>query len=749
MKVLTLRWLYLFIIILSINTSWVFSEVSLDSSASKPDPIQVRLVNEEETVQPGRPFWVAVSLKLADKWHTYWKNPGDAGMASTIEWKLPKGYEASSIFWPTPEQFSVGEMIGYGYEGEVLLLSQITPPENASNGQFIDIGAQVRWLVCSDDFCVPGESKTALSLPVTSDIPKPNLSWSEKFEQAHAQLPKKQESAQVIRQQDRLEIKLNLPDLGEGITKAYFCPEEQSVIDYTVDPTISYPEDSPKSYVISLKEDADNRTQTNLKGVLVLVGGSGAEQTAHAFDIDSPIIDLEHSGSLVSMLDPAQTVTSTTNQMTDILPISSAPDFDGGLSMALLLAFIGGVILNLMPCVLPIISLKVFSFVKMSGQSRMLSIKHGIAFSIGVLLSFWVLAGVLLILQAYGRSVGWGFQLQDPLFIAILAAILFVLGLSLFGVFEIGAFVTTWAGKAQSYTTAGKKEGLAGSFFSGILATAVATPCTGPFLGSAVGFAFTVPPAQAMLIFTSLGFGMAFPYLLLSAFPKMLKFIPKPGAWMETFKQLMGFLMIATVLWLMWVFGAQTNSLAMTFLLAALAFLSLACWIYGKWGSPTNSRSSRKISSVLTLLAIAISGYILYSATSPEIVGLAQDEGIHSTSQDDLTAWEPFSPERINDLRRQGIPVIVDFTAKWCLICQANHLILSTDTVQDKLNEKGVVRMKADWTRGDPVITEALRQQGRNSVPLYLLYGTDPTQPPRVMPQVLTTDIVVEHLESL
>lgn len=749
MKFLTLRWLCLFTIFLGVNSPWVFSNETVDLSAHKPDPIQVRLVNEEETIQPGRPFWVAVSLSHADKWHTYWKNPGDAGMASTINWSLPPGFTVSSIVWPTPDRFTVGGMVGYGYSGEILLLSQITPPATAPNGHFVDIGAQVRWLVCSDDFCVPGESLIGLSLPVTPDVPQLNAQASEKLEQMRAQIPKKHESTQVLRQQDHLEITLDLPELKEEVTSAYFCPEENSSIEHAVEPVVSRSEDSPKSYVVALKEDASNRTQTSLRGVLVLISETDEERSAYAFDVDSPIIDLDAGKELLSMADDVRSASRTNAQITPVLHDSAAAEFDGGLSMALLLAFIGGMILNLMPCVLPIISLKVFSFVKMSGKSRALSIKHGLAFSIGVLISFWVLAGALLTLQAYGRAVGWGFQLQDPLFIAILAAILFVLGLSLFGVFEVGAFVTTWAGKAQSYTTAGKQEGLTGSFFSGILATAVATPCTGPFLGSAVGFAFTVPAAQAMLIFTSLGLGMAFPYLLLSAFPQLLRFIPKPGAWMETFKQLMGFLMIATVLWLLWVFGAQTNTLAMTLLLAALAFLALASWIYGKWGSPTSSRRSRLISYAFAILTLAVSGYILVGATSSELIGSDEEITRQNAAQDSTTAWEPFSPERIEDLRRQGTPVIVDFTAKWCLICQANHLVLSTKNVQAKLIEKGVVRMKADWTRADPVITEALRKHGRNSVPLYLLYGTDPTQPPKILPQVLTADVVLEHLEAM
>jgi thiol:disulfide interchange protein DsbD len=389
-------------------------------------------------------------------------------------------------------------------------------------------------------------------------------------------------------------------------------------------------------------------------------------------------------------------------------------------------------ILNLMPCVLPVVSLKVLSFVNLAKESRRAVIKHGALFTLGVMISFWALAACLLALQAYGHAVGWGFQLQEPFFVAVLAGLMLLFALSLFGVFELGTKAASWAGDKQ----VNHREGPWAPFFSGVLATAVATPCTGPFLGSAVGYAFTLSSFKALMIFTSLGFGMAFPYLLLSFFPAWLKFVPRPGAWMETFKQLMGFMMLLTVLWLTWVFSGQTSSFAVIVLLAAYFVIGVAAWIWGQWGTPASSGRVRKISFALALILIVFSGKMAYTAST-----LASTETEIIAAND----WEPFSPERVQELRAKGVPVFIDFTAKWCLICQTNHLALSSQKVMDKMNAKGVVKMKADWTKNDPVITAELKKWGRSGVPLYLYYEKDDT--PAVLPQVLTPDLIVDALD--
>ncbi len=741
-----LRGIYLLLCVFTCLSS---AFVRAESTASEAPNIQVSLINEENSIQAGRPFWVAVHLHLADKWHTYWKNPGDAGMATSIEWKLPPGFSASPLIWPTPQRFVVESIVGYGYEGEVLLLSQITPPNSLPNNQAaqsMELKADVRWLICSDSFCMPGDSELSLQLPFNNTAPQPSEQWADLFKLTRTQLPKKQQGLQAYRNQGLIELQLKLPNAKNApLTDAYFCPEDKHVIDHNVEAVMTASPDSDGSYVIALQAAPSTEAKT-LKGIVVVSGGQDLSKITHAIEVDASIIDMGRHDEVVSMTEQSGSLGIHSSQYEKasepLLAAPSSEHFSGGLGMALLLAFVGGMILNLMPCVLPVISIKILSFVKMAGQSRALTLKHGAVFCLGVIVSFWVLAGILLIFRAYGQEVGWGFQLQEPLFVGILAAVLLVFGLSLFGVFELGSVVTNWAGQAQSRSS----EGFTASFLSGVLATAVATPCTGPFLGSAIGFAITVPTAQAMLIFTFLGLGMASPYMVFACFPRLLRFLPKPGAWMETFKQLMGFLMLATVLWLLWVFGAQTGSLGISLMLAAFFCFALGCWIYGRWGSPTSARASRLISAAMAAICCVAGGYILITAAALESTTL---DGNPHSNNGQITAWEEFSPERVKELRRQGTPVLIDFTAKWCLICQANHIVLSSKAVDAKLAELGVVKMKADWTKSDPVITEELRKHGRNGVPLYLLYGSEPAEPPKTLPQVLTQDVVLQQLADL
>jgi thiol:disulfide interchange protein len=452
---------------------------------------------------------------------------------------------------------------------------------------------------------------------------------------------------------------------------------------------------------------------TNLKGVLVFHEPEDQNDIIAAVDVNVLI----NESTSISLLKE----TSSSNLE--------------GLWFYVLTAFLGGLILNCMPCVLPVISLKIMSFVNMAGESRSKTFKHGLVFSIGVLMSFWVLAGALLTLQAYGHLVGWGFQLQNALFVGTLAIVIFIFSLSLFGIFEFGAVFASWAGKGQVKTNKTGSESVTGSFFSGILATAVATPCTGPFLGSAIGFAVTQPPLWALIVFTSLGLGMASPYLILAAFPSLLRFIPKPGNWMVTFKEISGFIMLATVIWLLWVFTAQTSHYSLFIMMGALFLFAIGCWVSGKWASPVKKQRIRVIGTSLALIFFAFGGVLAYEAATVEEMN--------------ETEWEVFSPERLAQLRTEGTPVFVDFTAKWCLICQQNHLVLSNDRVAKKFKELGVVRMKADWTKHDPTITNTLRLFGRNGVPLYIVYNGNTHQDAEVLPQVLTPDLVIAQLDKL
>lgn len=708
--------------------------ISIEMPAAK-DPVAASLTSENATVQPGTPLWVAVRMQIDKNWHAYWKNPGDAGMPPAITWELPEGFTVGTTLWPTPERFALDTAVGFGYTDELILLVEITPPATFKDTTASLKGA-IRWVVCNDSTCLPGESPISLTLTVSDKTPVKAETNATLFSQARAKIPQAHPSMTVERDDGLLTLAFKDK---RTIEKAEFFPEIAQSINTSVPPLMEQSADAPENKTLIIKELS---SQQSLKGVLVLHTSTGKE----AYAIDLPVADPSTNTSVASA--PLPSSDDMLDAALSPLPETESYAFEGGVALAIGMAFLGGMLLNMMPCVLPVISFKVLSFIQLAGQQRKLIFKHGLFFSAGVLTSFWVLAALLLVLQAYGRSVGWGFQLQEPLFVAILAAFIFLFGLSLFGLFEFGTSIMAKAGEAQQRS--GKNKDLFGSFLSGVLATAVATPCTGPFLGSAVGFAVTLPSYQAMLIFTSLGLGMSFPYLLLAAFPSMLRILPKPGPWMITFKELMGFLMIASVIWLVWVFGAQTGTFAVSLFLAGLFFLSIAAWIFGRWASPLCNKMTRRIGMLTAVAFFAFGSYTIVASTST----WAQAMGGTTTPSELISSeiaevWEEFSPERVAALREKGIPVFIDFTAKWCLICQANHLVLSGDKVAQKFAERGVVRMKADWTKNDEVIAAELRKFGRNSVPLYILYDGDKKSKPQILPQVLTPEVVLGALENL
>lgn len=706
------------------------------------EPVAATLIAEETSIQPGRPFWVAVRLDIADQWHAYWKNPGDAGMAPVIEWQLPEGFSVGASLWPTPKRFNVENNVGFGYENGLTLLTLVTPPSSYQEKNVV-LKANTRWVVCSDSSCLPGGADLSLSLAVDSRMPIESTDHAEAFSAVRNQIPseitQKDHNITAERKEGLVELTFNhLKTESTSIQKVEFFPEEMQTIDYKT-PVVF--ESNSDQHKLLLKE---RQNSAKLKGVLVFYTSTGNQSYA----INTPILPLSEEISVITLNE-----NSIKEQLPDDLrnevkiDQASSFEFEGGIALALVFAFIGGLLLNLMPCVLPVISFKVLGFIKIAGQDKLLILKHGLFFTLGVLISFWSLAGLLLILQAYGNSVGWGFQLQEPIFVGILAAILFLCSLSLFGIFEIGNSIVSMAGQADHKS---KNHGLLGSFLSGVLATAVATPCTGPFLGTAIGYAFTLPPASSMLIFTSLGLGMSLPYLVLSAFPQLLRVVPKPGPWMTTFKGAMGFLMLASTVWLIWVFSAQTDSQAVALFVASLFFFGLGSSIYGHWVTPIRTKITRIIASVVTLLLFTFGGYIVYVASfmSDESSMLTTDANKKLSD-----GWEVFSPERVQELRKQGIPVFIDFTAKWCLICQANHLALSTKEVEEQFNALGVVKMKADWTKRDAVISGELKKFGRNSVPLYVLYGGNKeeitNEKPVILPQVLTPEIVMNSLKTI
>ncbi len=685
---------------------------------SANDPVKAELVAEEQSIQPGRPFWVGVELKMAEGWDTYWMNPGDSGFPTQVNWQLPEGFTAGPLEWPYPETFKSESLVAFGYTDTVLLLSKITPPKSLAADRPVTLEADVNWLACKDA-CVPGNAHLSLSLPVSDAQPVADAQKSALFAEAREALPKQlgAEEGDLTVQLKPDEIVMSFkpkPGSFGEIEEMQFIPQEAEVIDYAAPQPFHI---GKEGVTLNVKTANPGSERETVKGILLVSEKGNAIK--RAIQVDTATV-------------PAAA------------PVIAHHDGVSSVGVALLFAFLGGLILNVMPCVLPVIALKIFGFVKMAHQRRSVIFQHGGVFSLGVLLSFWILSGALLVLRAYGEGIGWGFQLQEPIFVAILAGILFLLGLSLFGVFELGTSMISLGSKAAPSSGSPLKS----SFMSGILATLVATPCTGPLLGPALGFAMTLPPVQALMIFTMMGLGMAFPYLLFSAFPQLVRFLPKPGNWMITFKQLMGFLMMATVVWLVWVFGAQTDNMATFILLAALLILAIGGWIFGRWGAPTRRRLTRAVATFMAAVLFFVGGsaVILTAKQHRDIEIPSGDGGTRLVSEH---GWEMYNPDRVQKLRAQGTPVFVDFTAKWCLICQANKAILHSSDLTRAFHDKGVVTMIADWTKKDPVITQQLEKLGRTGVPVYVLYPGDLQETPYILPQTLSGKVVRDYLDKL
>lgn len=678
--------------------------------AGEPSHVQVSLIPEVRTIAPGAPFWVAVRLKMDPRWHTYWINPGDSGAPTEIKWNLPPGFEAGPIQWPHPERIEVPPLVSFGYEGEAALLVRITPPRDLKTGDRVNLAARVSWLEC-EELCLPGEATVSAVVSTGRDV-EHDPTQARFFSEARARLPLDSADWRFAAGSGGGFVRLAATPpswLKEPVAEAEFFSERPGQFSNGRSPWGR----GDGGYVTDLPVSDESTAKTGrLTGVLVSKSGwrgAGSERAIR--------VDVEIAGD------------------TSGLPAPGASASGTGLVGAIGLAFIGGLLLNLMPCVLPVLSIKVLSLVGHADAPRGARMRNAGAYGLGVLIAFWALAGVLIALRAGGEQLGWGFQLQSPPVIAGLASLFFLMALNLFGVFEVGVSLTRLGGKGG--------EGTGASFSSGLLATIVATPCTAPFMGSALGFALTQPAPAALAIFTSLGAGMAAPFVALAASPRLLRFLPRPGAWMETMKQALGFLLAATVVWLAWVLGQQTGSDGVAMLLAALVVQAVGAWVLGKWAVVTRSAAVRTAAGIVAAVLI-IGG----AAAAVKLAGAGA--GGPPPKAVATERWEPYSEARVNELRAAGRPVFVDFTAAWCLTCQVNERVaLSAAAVLAKFQEKNVAMLKADWTSRDPAITAALTKLGRSGVPAYVVYSKDASAPPRLLPEVLTPTLVIDALDQL
>ena len=668
--------------------------------------VEAELISEFTSVRPGRSFTVALKLKHDEGWHTYWKNPGDAGLPTEISWDLPDGFSAGSIQWPTPHQLPFQGGINYGFEDTLLLLVDITAPENIT-GDEVRIAASVNWLMC-EAVCIPGNVDLSLLLPVKIESPKIDERWGTAFSNTRQSLPRELSSWSVSAYLEDERVSLLITPGEEpqkNISDVYFYSEDAQ-IDANASQLLRQTDDG---YELTLNRASyAEETSHRLPGTLYSEVGWLSDGSVSAMHINPELAsgDPPLSGRTVS-------IENSGGGMRNFFAILG-------------LAFVGGLILNLMPCVFPVLGLKVMGFVQQAGEERRKVTLHGLIFTLGVLVSFWILTGILIALRAGGEEFGWGFQLQSPVFVFALAVVLFIFALNLSGLFEVGGSAV---GIGSKFTA---KSGLAGSFFSGILATVVATPCAAPFLAPALGAALTLSAYESLIVFTSIALGLSLPYLLLSVFPEMVKILPRPGAWMETFKQVLAFPLYATTGFLLWVLGGQIDEFDFLCAIFGIVFIAMAVWVYGRWSPPARKLSVRRWSRVGTLALFALGAYIGYP--------------LQNTSR---IKWETWSPEKVIALQEEGHPVYVDFTARWCATCQTNKaIVFSSDAVVNSFREKDVVALKADWTSFDPMITNALASYGRSAVPFNLIYNPNQSEP-IFLPEILTTGIVLDALDQL
>lgn len=706
--------------------------------AAKPvrnGAVTVDLVAADSSIQPGRAFWVALKIDHDAHWHTYWINPG-TGYPTSINWTLPQGFTAGPIVWPTPETVkdSHGTITGNGYEGTAFLFTQITPPADLAPGTNVTLTADVEWLMCKDS-CMPGEAKLTLTRPVSAEAPQPDMSIARLFNNAFAALPRASQDWGYSAQRDGKRITLRLAPMPNNTHRPeglhYF--DENAVVDYAAPQTVR---EVNGLWELELPAAADGpEDATGLKGVLTSRNGFGP-QGPRALLIDEPFVVREPikegaGKSAPGTAGPASGDGAATG--------GGAADGDGAapLVVTLFLAFLGGLILNLMPCVFPVLGIKIMGFVNQAGSAKAKVVQHGVVFTAGVLVSFWALAGLLLALRAGGEQLGWGFQLQSPAFVFGMAVFLLIFALNLSGLFEVGLSATGAGAQLQS------KEGYAGSFFTGALATLVATPCSAPFLAPALGAALALSAGESLLVFTAIAIGLATPYLLLSIFPQAIRLLPRPGAWMETFKQFMAFPLYATVGWLLWVLAAQTaqDDYALLWIGFAFVLIAMAAWAYGRFGQ-SYGKPARQWSGRIAAAVLLVGGLWL---GWPKEASAAADPSATGESGYQVV-WEKWSPDAVAAAQAQGRFAYVDFTARWCATCQTNKAaVFSSKDVLEEFGRRGVVLFKADWTNKDPEITRELAKWGRSAVPFNLLYAPDRTEP-IVLPELLTPGRVLEAL---
>lgn len=707
---------------------------AVSSSADAPH-VHVQLVVPASAMNRGDAADAGFYFKLEPGWHIYWKNAGDAGEPPHVKWTLPDGVTAGPLQFPAPKRLPLGPLMDFGYEDEALFPFKLNVAQASKPGPAV-LHAKVDWLVCQAS-CIPGKAELEVTRPVSSTPAQAVFVSPDRdiFKRLSGRLPKALPAeVKAVFQPSKEGFRLAV-STGRKETEAAFFPADQDILDNPAPQRIAA---TATGLVLDLKKDANlTANPAQLKGVLELSGGRAYDITAlpgkipNAGPADAAAVSPSAPSPAPSAPAPAAASVASVIAPTTPPPPAAPQSSSLGLLRAAGLAFLGGLLLNLMPCVFPVLFLKGLSLVH-SGHKELHRLRvHGVVYTAGILASFWALVAVLLGLRAAGATLGWGFQFQSPVFLELMAGLLFFLGLSLAGQFEIGLTLTSAGGSLAS------RQGYTGSFFTGVLAVVVATPCTAPFMGAALGYALAQNAAVTFAVFTALALGLAAPYFALTLHPAWTRLLPKPGAWMEVMKQAVAVPIFLTAIGLAWVLAQAYGANLLAVLLATFLLLAIAGWFLGRWPAQR--------------WAAAVAGLVLLAVVAICVVAPAKLAATPSTGSTTETesGWQPWSAEAVARSQAAGRPVLVDFTAKWCLSCQVNERVaLERPEVQQALADAHVALFKADWTRHDEAITQALAAMGRSGVPAYALYVPGEIGP-RLLPEALTPGIVLDALANL
>ncbi|MES2521935.1 MAG: thioredoxin family protein [Gemmatimonadota bacterium] len=705
--------------------------------ATKDRPVEIELRSTTRVLVPGDTASIAIRIRPEPGWHAYWRHAGDVGSPPSMEWRLPDGFTADSLRYPTPELISAPPLASYGYEREVHLLSAIRVPATARLGSNVTVAGTVTWVVCNVE-CIADEVDIALTLPVGAAAVA-DTAAAHAFAAEEARVPARLADWESQSAVDEKEVVLRVrpPDgatllAGVDAGRVHFFVDSAAVIEHAAPADVRVEGDA---LVLRLKRSQyASTTPSRVTGVLVLAGAGNGDEGL-AVEVDAPVVSMAQLA----------------------LAAGDAGVGGGGwqaLVTAGLLALLGGTLLNLMPCVLPVLSIKALGIADAAAQDARTARRHTLFFAAGVLVSMWALVAVLLALRAAGTEVGWGFQLQSPAVVGGLALLVFAAALNMAGVFELAPVGGTLS------VAAGRTPPAAEAFLSGVLVTALATPCSAPFLAAAVAYGIAGGAPSAMVVFTALGLGLVWPLALVAVVPRVRAWLPQPGAWMATLRQILAFPLLATVVWLAWVLGRQAGVDAVALLLAAFTVLAFGLWALGRFGTLVASTRRRRTAQGVALAAGAAAIALVMTAA-----GAAPSSGTGTgtgTGTDAITspagsttgeatgalAWRPYSAEALEALRDSGRVVLLDFTADWCLTCKVNERVaFGSDTVRASLRAHDVVLLRADWTSRDPAVTRALAAFNRNSVPFVVLYPRDRAVAPAILPTLLTPGIVTRALD--